>query len=396
MKSKFAITLFLTTIIFYHNIIAQVTNNTKTSIDSIIQAKMHETGIVGIGASLIIDKKVVWTNGYGYADKENKIPFTPSTIMNIASISKTFNGVCIMKAVEEGKVSLDEDINNYLPFKVINPNYPNDKITLRHLATHTSGIADRHPIYSDHYFYDGKKPEPLGEFLKNYFVEDGKHYSNENFYNAKPGANRGYSNIGAGLAGYIIELQTGQKLNDYAKKYIFKPLKMLNTGWALSEIKIENHSKLYKKQGDTIEQVQFYEVTTYPDGGVRTSINELSKFFISLLNEGKFKKARILKSETVEEMLRFQYTETNTPENVNFKKLNQGIFWATKLGATRIGHNGSDPGVRTFMLSDLTKEIGVIIFFNTELNEEHERKYFDIYEELYKYGQDLKNKTTSH
>ena len=72
MKSKFAITLFLTTIIFYHNIIGQVTNNTKTSIDSIIQAKMNETGIVGIGASIIIDKKVVWTNGYGYADKEKQ------------------------------------------------------------------------------------------------------------------------------------------------------------------------------------------------------------------------------------------------------------------------------------------------------------------------------------
>jgi hypothetical protein len=95
-------------------------------------------------------------------------------------------------------------------------------------------------------------------------------------------------------------------------------------------------------------------------------------------------------------MLRFQHTETNKPENVNIEKLNQGIFWATKLGATRIGHNGSDPGVRTFMLSDLTKEIGVIIFFNTELNEENEGKFFDFYEELYKYGEYLKSKKNSH
>jgi len=392
MKSKFAIILFLTTAIFYNNIIGQVTNNIKTSIDSLIEIKMKETGIVGIGTSIIVDKEVVWTKGYGYADYENKIPFTPTTIMNIASISKTFTGVCIMKAVEDGKVSLDEDINSYLPFKIINPNCPNDKITLRHLATHTSGLVDRHPIYSDHYFYNGKKPEPLGEFLKSYFVQGGKYYSNDNFLNAKPGENRAYSNIGAGLAGYIIELQTGIKLNDYAKKYIFKPLKMSNTGWALSEIKIKNHSKLYRKKGDNIEQIQFYELTTYPDGGVRTSVSELSKFFICLLNDGKYKKTRILKSETVEEMLHFQYTETNKPENVNIKKLNQGIFWATKLGATRIGHNGSDPGVRTFMLSDLSKEIGVIIFFNTELNEENEGKFFDIYEELYKYGEDLKTK----
>ncbi|MBA3971020.1 MAG: beta-lactamase family protein [Bacteroidetes bacterium] len=396
MKSIFVIVYLLTLISYSQNAISQ-NAIAKTSIDSIIEKTMTETGIVGIGASIIIDKKVVWTNGYGYADKETKVPFTTSTIMNIASISKTFTGVCIMKAVEEGRVSLDEDINIYLPFKVINPNFPNEKITLRHLATHTSSLVDRYPFYGDStYYYDGSKPEPLGEFLKSYFVEGGKHYSKDNFLNAKPGTNRDYSNIGAGLAGYIIELKTGQKLNEFGKQHMFKPLKMLNSGWTLEEINIDNHSKLYRKQGDSILQIPLYEGTTYPDGGVRTSVNELSKFFICLLNDGTYKSTRLLKKGTVEEMLRFQFTETNKPENVKLEKLNSGIFWATKLAATRIGHNGSDPGVRTFMLSDLSKEIGVIVFFNTSLNEEDEGKYFDIYEELYKHAKDLKpNKTTS-
>ena len=283
--------------------------------------------------------------------------------MNIASISKTFTGVSIMKAVEQGKVSLDEDINSYLPFKVINPNFPNEKITLRHLATHTSGLADRYPFYTDStYFYGKDSPEPLGDFLKNYFVAGGTHYSQENFLNHKPGTYRDYSNIGAGLAGYIVELATGKKLNIYSKKNIFKPLKMSNTGWFFSEINLPNHSKLYDKQSDSIKQIELYGATTYPDGGVRTSVSELARFFISLLNDGKYKKTKILKKESVDEMLHFQYNASNKPENVKLEELNQGIFWATKLNATRIGHNGSDPGVRTFMLSDLTKEIGVIIF----------------------------------
>lgn len=397
MKVKIGLIIFLTTTIFCTTILGQSFNKEtpKTSIDSFIQSKILETGIVGIGASIIIDKKVVWTNGYGYADKEAKVPFTPSTIMNIASISKTFTGVCIMKAVEEGKVSLDEDINKYLPFKVINPNFPDEKITLRHLATHTSGLTDRQAVYDSTYYYGGRKPEQLGEFLKNYFVQGGKHYSKDNFLNAKPGTNRDYSNIGAGLAGFIIELQTGKNLNEYAKKNIFKPLKMKNSGWALKDVDIAKHSKLYEKKGDSIVQIQFYEGTTYPDGGVRTSIQELSKFFISLLNDGKYKKTRILKKETVEEMLRYQYTETNKPDNVGLNKVNQGIFWATKLSATRIGHNGSDPGVRTFMLSDLNKEFSVIVFFNTSLGENGEGIYFDIYEELYKYAKDLKTTQTT-
>jgi CubicO group peptidase (beta-lactamase class C family) len=365
----------------------------KPSIDNIIEQKMKESGIVGVGAAIIIDKKVAWTNSYGYADRQTKTPFTSSTIMNIASISKTFTGVCIMKAVEEGKVSLDEDINQYLPFKIINPNFPDEKITLRHLATHTSGLADRYPFYTDStYYYGARSPESLGGFLKNYFVPGGKHYSKDNFLNAKPGTNRDYSNIASGLAGYIIELRTGQKLNDYARKNIFKPLKMKNSGWALSEINIKKHSKLYEKKGNIVAEIPFYEGITYPDGGVRTSVEELSKFFISLLNEGQYQKTRILKKETVNEMLRFQYTETNKPTNVNISKINQGIFWSTKLGGTRIGHNGSDPGVRTFMLSDLNKEVAVIVFFNTSLSEEDEGKFFNIYEELYKYGKELKMK----
>ncbi len=399
MKVKFVLITFQITILFYLNVTGQSINTTssKTSIDSFIENKMNETGIVGIGASIIIDKKVVWTNGYGYANKENKIPFTTSTIMNIASISKTFTGVCIMKAVEEGKVSLDEDINNYLPFKVVNPYFPSEKITLRHLATHISGLTDRFPFYGDStYCYEGRKPEALGAFLKNYFVQGGKYYSIDNFLNAKPGTNRDYSNIGAGLAGFIIECQTGKTLIEYAKKNIFKPLKMQNSGLTLNEIDITKHSKLYEKKGDSIVPIPLYEMTTYPDGGVRTSVDELSKFFISLLNDGKYKRTRILKTETVKEMLRFQYTETNKPENVNIKKLNQGIFWATKLGATRIGHNGTDSGVRTFMLSDLNKEFAVIVFFNTKLDEKDEGIYFDIYEELYMYAKELKERSTGN
>ena len=356
-----------------------------------IKELIDSSGIVGVGAAVIVDKEMVWSGGYGYADKENKIPFTASTIMNIASITKTFTGACIMKAVEEGKVSLDVDINTYLPFKVINPYFPNEKITLRHLATHTSGLADRYPFYTDSmYYFEGKQPEPLSEFLKNYFLPDGKYYSKDNFLDSKPGTKRDYSNIGAGLAGYIVELGTGKKLNDYARQHIFKPLKMLHTGWSLAEINKNDHTKLYTKTENSIEVIQLYEITTYPDGGVRTSINDLSKFFISLLNDGKYKGARILKKKIVAEMLKFQFDESNKPENVNLDELNSGIFWATKMNATRIGHNGSDPGVRTFMLSDLSKEIGIILFFNTSMSGKDELKFFDIYKEFYKYAMVLK------
>jgi hypothetical protein len=107
-----------------------------------------------------------------------------------------------------------------------------------------------------------------------------------------------------------------------------------------------------------------------------------------LLNNGIYNGVRILKSSSVEEMKRFQFNTANKPENMNIAKLNSGIFWSTKLGATRIGHNGSDPGVRVFMLTDLKEEISVILFINTSIADE--AVPFQIYEFLYTFGTDMK------
>ena len=114
-------------------------------------------------------------------------PFTPNTIMNVGSIAKPFTGVAMMRAVQEGKLSLDEDINTYLPFRVVNPHRPDEMITLRHLATHTSGITDRWEVYAGAYHYGGDSPEPLGRFLEQYFAPNGRHYSRDNFLDASPG-----------------------------------------------------------------------------------------------------------------------------------------------------------------------------------------------------------------
>jgi len=357
-----------------------------------VQDLFDSSGIVGMSAAIVTKGKVIWKKGYGYSDLDSKKPFLTSTIMNIGSIAKTFTGVCIMKLVEEGKLNLDEDINTYLPFKVVNPNFPNDKITLRQLATHTSGLEDRYPFYEDTvYVYGGKEREALGSFLSNYFVPGGKYYKKENFLPYKPGTFRSYANIATGLAGYIVECVSKKTLAAYSKEVIFKPLDMKAIGWSLKEINTNKHTKLYKRKGTELIKQEWYEGITYPDGGVRTSVEELAKLFIALLNDGANENRRILKKSTTDDMIRFQYTESNRPVNVpSPKKLNSGIYWATKMGGAAMGHNGSDPGVRTFMLADLNKEVGVIIFFNTSMTDEEEIKYFNIYTTLYKLGSILK------
>jgi CubicO group peptidase (beta-lactamase class C family) len=367
----------------------------EPSIDSFIAQHMDEAGIAGLGAAIIVDRKVVWAKSYGFADKDRAVPFTPDTVMNIGSISKTFTGVALMRAVQDGKLSLDEDINSYLPFKLINPHHQlaNEKITLRHLATHTSGIVDRSSVYRDTYYFGGSTPQPLGDFLKSYFVPGGTHYSKDNFLNARPGTQREYSNIGAGLAGYIVELAVGKKLSAYARERIFTPLRMTNTAWSLSEIDPAKHAKLYVVQSGLTIPIPFYELATYPDGGIRTSVSDLSKFFIALLDDGAYERTRILDKRWLEEMLRFQYTDANKPANVNLKEENSGLFWATKdrLNVMRIGHGGADPGVKTDMLASLSKDVGVIVFMNTSLSGQDAKHWAAISTELWKHAEALKN-----
>ena len=353
---------------------------------------MNEVGVVGMGAAIIVDKRVVWTKGYGFADKHQSIPFTPNTIMNIGSISKSVTGVALMHAVQEGKVSLDEDINRYLPFKVVNPHYPNEKITLRQLATHSSSISDRWTVYESSYYFGGDSPVSLKSFLQNYFVVGGKYYDTENFHKAKPGRHHEYSNIASGLAGYVVEVAVGQSLSTYTRQHIFKPLKMNNTGWLLSEIDRSTHSQLYVSQHGISVPIPLYGVPTYPDGGIRSTVSDLSTFFIALLNEGESQGVRLLEKASVAEMTRLQFDASNKPDNLNLSESNWGIFWKTKFNTTLIGNGGSDPGIKTEMLANHDKDLAVIVFFNTGLSGKDQRAYGSLFKALWAHGEALKAK----
>ena len=360
------------------------------ALDRRIEAHLEKSGLVGAGAAIIIDRKLVWSKGYGFADQQAGTPFTPQTVMNIASISKTFTGVAMMQAVQEGKLSLDQDINTYLPFKVVNPSFPDTAITLRQLATHTSGITDRWAVYQRSYRWGDTATEPLDVFLKGYLLPGGKDYSRENFLASRPGTQREYSNIGAALAGYIVELATGEKLTDYTRRRIFQPLHMQDSGWLLSDIAPGKHSTLYVGQEGFSVPILHYGLVTYPDGGVRTSVADLSRFFIALLDGGQYQGTRILDEASTAEMLRLQYTEANKPGNVVLAEKNSGLLWSTKFDTTMIGHGGSDPGVRTEMLSNLSKDVAVVIFVNTSLSGPEAKVYNDIFKDLWEHAEALK------
>jgi len=380
----------LFTLILILTITKVTAQNPAHQIDSLFSVKTKAAGIVGLSAAIVSDKGVLWSGGYGYADKEKQIPYTPETIMNIGSVSKSITGICIMRAVQENKLALDEDINKYLPFKVRNPYFPKAKITMRQLAVHTSGIQDREPVYSDTgYYYGGDAKIPLGEFLKDYLVPKGRYYADSNFVKGKPGTESYYSNIGAALAGYIVERVTGMKLNEYSKNFLFDPLGLKHTGWFLSDIDTSKHCRLYERKGDTLTLVPWYGLVTYPDGGVRTSVSDLSKILLSIIGQGQ----QVLSAKSRTELWHPNFTPAVKPVNYDYDAINynEGIFWSMNDGMHKIGHVGRDPGINTYMYYDRSLKRGIIIFYNTSIPYKDRQQFETIYDQLWNLATSLKD-----
>ncbi|MDH5835260.1 serine hydrolase domain-containing protein [Luteimonas kalidii] len=359
------------------------------SIDARIRQQMAQGGIVGMAAAIIVDGRVAWRAGYGHANREAGTPFTPETVMNIASISKTITGAAMMRAVEQGQLSLDADIQRAVPFPVRNPHRPGPPITLRHLATHTSGITDRWAVYSRGYHFGRDAPQPLGGFLAGYFTPGGGDYADANFLEVAPGTHREYSNIGAALAGHAVERATGQSLDAYTREHFFVPLGMARTRWFMADAPMDDHATLYVSQDGMQLPIQPYGLVTWPDGGLRTSVDDLSKFFIALLQGGEYEGTRVLSRESVLEMTRLQFTANRKPDNVDVAEKNSGLFWQTKFNTRFVGHGGGDPGLRTEMLASPALDTGVIVFTNTS-GEDSVEAYVAIFEALWAHAQSLR------
>ncbi|MBU5592708.1 beta-lactamase family protein [Clostridium sp. MSJ-4] len=339
--------------------------------------------VPGIAVLVFTKDKVLYKKEIGYANIEKKIPYTLDTVTNIASISKTFIGGSLAKAQEDGLLSLDEDINDILPFKVVNPYFPNEKITLKNLASHTSGINDDDTKYTYSYSAYGAKNMTLKDFLYNYLNPEGKWYSKDNFSNNKPGASFSYSNIGSALAGYCIEARCKMTYANYVRKNIFEKLFMSSSGWDRSEFNPANIAIDYSKlrvdfanhtesMCDTLEPMPAYELITYPDGGVMTTVNDLSKYLQAVMK----RQDTFITTKSIDLMLQKQFNNTNIPPECKETNENIGLFWS--YNDEKIwGHTGSDPGVDTSMYVN-SNNIGIITFINTDDSSLDEQKYGEL------------------
>ncbi|MFC2117125.1 serine hydrolase [Bacteroidota bacterium] len=347
--------------------------NNSDELDLYILNAMESYHLPGVSACAVKDGEILWSNTYGYANIGSEIEVSDATLFTLASISKTFVGVALMQLWEDGLVDLDENINNYLPFLVIHPNHPESKITLRMLMTHTSGILDNWVTYFLLEVLGGDQTVSMGNFLEDYLTDDGRHYSDNNFSYHIPGTVYEYSNVGATIVAYIVEEVAGINFGQYCKENIFRPLGMDNTSFFLSDLNQDNIAVPYSYIFGFYLANSHSSLPVYPAGFLKTSVPQLARYLIAIMQGGIIDDVRILEEETVNYM-----TSVQVPEVTE----DMGLLWmhSNLYSRSNWGHYGTYVGIKTGMVFCKEENTGVIVLANRDTDVVIRNIVYEIFE----------------
>jgi CubicO group peptidase (beta-lactamase class C family) len=317
------------------------TDDVRAFMDEKIPEQLEDLKVPGAAVSVVADGRQIFAKGYGLAENERPI-IAERTTLQINSVSKLFTATAVMQLVEEGKLDLDTDVNEYLTEFEIRDTYPGNPVTLRHLLTHTAGFED--PLIEGG---SGGDSLGVGEYLADSQPERVR----------PPGQVHSYSDYGYDLAGYLVQVRSGVPFERYVEQRIFAPLGMTNTIFA-TEQSSDN-----------------------PSIGVISTVSDMSRFMLAHLGNGALGGERILKESTAKLMQRRQFGQDPRLPGLTYP------FFEADIGGERLlGHSGEGPGSHS-MLSLLPEQgVGMFVTYNGDGQSEH-----PVFDGTYRAREDLRN-----
>jgi CubicO group peptidase (beta-lactamase class C family) len=331
-------------------------------LETFVNEKMKTANIPGMAIGFAKNGRTMFTRGYGFADVATRRRVDADTIFHIASISKTVTATAVMMLVEDGLLALNDPIDRYLDFPVVNPAHPTIPIRVKHLLMHTSSISEEVYQKIDFRVHGHDTTLALSRFLKDLLAPGGRYYSATGCYSvAPPGANWDYVNTGFALLGYVAGRAAGEDLRAYISKRIFHPLGMRHAAWRLAEVPSQQAAAPYDDIDGRLMPVQPVAFPDWPAGMMRASIEEFTRFLAMSANRGSGAGVTLLGASSMDQMLRME-APAGLPEWLT----GQGLGWAESNlgGVRRPNHWGGDPGVFTVAYLDQASSSGVAIFTN--------------------------------
>jgi CubicO group peptidase (beta-lactamase class C family) len=317
--------------------------HTKEYISWLIKQEMADANVMGLSIALVDDKGIVWSQGFGYADKKANILATADTIYNTGSISKLFTATAAMQLAEQGKMDIDQPLQTYLPeFSIKSRFGDTQKITPRNLMTHHSGLPCnwalgmivRHP---------GPFTETVTAIKDEYTA-----YPPDYIFS--------YSNLGLALLGATVGSVSHDDYVSYMNKNLLHPLEMEHAEFAAS-----THSKSYENG----KEVEVLPMRDLPASGLNSSVNDLAHFMEMVLAEGRYKGQQIIQSNTLHEMLQVQ--NANVPMDFDSKV---GLGWMIDSvevpnGGLVASHGGLTMNFHSLLAVLPEHKLGVVVMANS-------------------------------
>ena len=316
-------------------------------LDGFLPYALAAGDIAGAVVVVVKDGEVLLQKGYGHADVAEGTPVDPdTTLFRPGSVSKLFTWTAVMQLVEQGKLDLDADVNQYLDFEI--PARDGKPMTLRQVMTHTTGLEEQIRALIT---ASDDEITPLGEALK--------HWVPERIH--APGTTPAYSNYATALAGYIVERVSGETFDHYIERHIFQPLGMAHSSFRqpLPPALLANMSKGYAKASDG-EAKPYEFISLAPAGSLAATGADMARFMIAHLGGGAYGDARILGADTARTM-----HSTGQASVGPLNRMMLGFYETSVNGHRAISHGGDTQWFHSDLQLFLDDGIGLFVSMNS-------------------------------
>jgi len=264
-------------------------------LDGLLPALLDAYHVPGAAVIVVKGDSLLFSKGYGYANLQDQIPVDPATtLFRIASVSKLMTATAVLQMVEQGKLALDHDVNDYLTEFKIQEKF-GQPVTLHNLLTHTAGFDNIFPETTEPLVVS---PTPLHTFLK-------KHQPERVI---PPGEVISYSNYGYTLAGHLVELASGKSFDTYLEDHIFSPLGMPQTRYGIPTQVPSTMAVGYYWKNEQHAVWKQDRVKLGPAAEVISTGLDMGRFMRAFLNLGSLEGKQVLHEATIQEMLTRQFT----------------------------------------------------------------------------------------
>jgi CubicO group peptidase (beta-lactamase class C family)/D-alanyl-D-alanine dipeptidase len=311
---------------------------------------MADKGLPALSIALVDDQRIVWAEGFGFADPADSIPATAETVHRVGSVSKLFTDIAVMQLVEQGKLDLDAPIQRYLPD--LRPENPQGRpITLRQLMSHRAGLVREPPVGN---YFDPDEPSLAATVA-----------SLNGTRLVYPSETRSkYSNAGIAVVGYVLERTQGEPFARYLERRVLQPLGMRKSSFEPRPELMRDLAKaqMWTYHGEVFQAPNF-QLGMAPAGSMYSTVTDLGRFLSALFAGGRGPGGQILRPKTLRQMWTPQFAPAG-------QKTGFGIGFALSEleGHQRIGHGGAIYGFATELAGLPDEKLGVVVVATKDIS----------------------------